>query len=271
MLWVYDIPTWLLFLMIVGGFAVVGAVGFFVTRPLVLWIVGYVPGSAQGVDVFAGAVAVLYGLVAGLIAISVWEQYASVDARVSQEASAMGALYRDALLFPDPPRTHLAADIKGLTYQTMTIMWERQRHGWVPHGKNPYLDGITHSLFTFKPHNLGESDLQLVAENDFQRAYELRRERFYNVSAGVPTALYAVVFFGAGLVIFLTYFLTLESVRLHVAMTFITAAMIGLVVFLIVVMDHPFRGEVSIGPDAFEQSYQMLMVRGSAASLNPYP
>jgi hypothetical protein len=125
-----------------------------------------------------------------------------LDARVSQEASAMGALYRDALLFPDPPRTRLTTEVRGLTYQTMTIMWQRQRHGWIPRAKNPYLDGITHSLFTFKPRNLGESDLQLVAENDFQKAYELRRERFHSVSAGVPTSLYAVAFFGAGLVIF---------------------------------------------------------------------
>jgi hypothetical protein len=265
MLWVYNLPTWLLFLMIVGGFAVLGTCGLFLTRPVVRWIVGDPPQHDEGVDVFAGAVAVLYGLIAGLIAIAVWEQYAAVDERVSQEASAIGALYRDALLLPDPTRTRLCAAIKGLTYQTMTIAWENQRHGWIPSGRNAYLNEITGVLFSFKPHDAGEADLQRVAESDFQTAYSLRRERFYAVSAGVPTPLYIVVFAGACLVILLTYFLALRSMRLHVAMTLITSAMIGLVVFMIVVMDHPFRGEVSVSPDAFREAYKMLMGRGTAS------
>jgi len=38
-----------------------------------------------------------------------------------------------------------------------------------------------------------------------------------------------------------------------VAMTGILGASIGLVIFLIVAMDYPFRGDIGIKPDAFHQ------------------
>ena len=58
----------------------------------------------------------------------------------------------------------------------------------------------------------------------------------------------------------MTWFLPVNRSVLHVMMTGITAPLIGMVIFTIIVIDHPFRGSgVSIGPDAFEDSYYFLM------------
>jgi hypothetical protein len=198
-------------------------------------------------------------LIAGLIAVAVWEQYATIDGRVSQEASAMGALYREADSFPEPTRTQLALAVKNLTYDTMTNGWNLQRDGVTPTKSNPLLDKVTTIIFTFKPRDADESNIQASAMGEYTKIYELRRERLHDASASLPDSLYAVVLIGGLLTIVLTYFLVLERFPLHIVMTLICSAMIGMVVFLIVVMDRPFRGEVSIGPDAFEQAYTVLM------------
>ena len=44
------------------------------------------------------------GLAVALIAVSVFETYSDVSAIVSQEASELGALYRDASSYPEPTR-----------------------------------------------------------------------------------------------------------------------------------------------------------------------
>jgi hypothetical protein len=41
-------------------------------------------------------------------------------------------------------------------------------------------------------------------------------------------------------------------------MTMILGASIGLVLFLIVAMDYPFRGGVGIGPDGFERVHENI-------------
>jgi hypothetical protein len=35
--------------------------------------------------------------------------------------------------------------------------------------------------------------------------------------------------------------------------------LVAILIFLVLVVDHPFRGEVSIGPDAFELVYGQVM------------
>lgn len=44
-------------------------------------------------------------------------------------------------------------------------------------------------------------------------------------------------------------------------MTSILACRLGLLVFLLAVMDFPFRGEFSVGPDSFELIYSQLMAK----------
>jgi hypothetical protein len=64
---------------------------------------------------------------------------------------------------------------------------------------------------------------------------------------------------GGVVTIVLTYFLSLERFQLHVVMTGFCAIMVALMIFMVFVVDHPFRGEVSIGPDAFELVYGQVM------------
>ena len=68
-----------------------------------------------------------------------------------------------------------------------------------------------------------------------------------------------VVVLGGCLTIVLTYFLGLERFKLHVVMTAFCAVMVSLLIFMIFVVDHPYRGDVSIGPDAFELVYEQMM------------
>ena len=87
---------------------------------------------------------------------------------------------------------------------------------------------------------------------------ELRRLRLHDKDAGLPVPLWAVVILGGILTVFLTYFLALERFKVHIVMTIVSGILVSLLIFMIVALDHPFRGEVSIGPDAFQLVYDQL-------------
>ena len=53
------------------------------------------------------AVLVFYGLAMALIAVNVWQTYSDVSKMVSQEATALAALYRDVSGYPQPVRAEL--------------------------------------------------------------------------------------------------------------------------------------------------------------------
>ena len=46
---------------------------------------------------------------------------------------------------------------------------------------------------------------------------------------------------------------------MHFWMTVMFSGLLGLLMFLVAAMDNPFRGEISVGPEAFELVYEELM------------
>ena len=59
---------------------------------------------------------------------------------------------------------------------------------------------------------------------------------------------------GAVIVVGFTYLFGLQSTTVHVLMVAALAFIIGLVLFTVASLDYPFRGDVHISPDAFEQT-----------------
>ena len=64
---------------------------------------------------FASAIGVFYSLMAGLMAVAVWGNYAAVQDLVSQEASSIGALYRDVTSLPEPARRNCSSNCGSTT------------------------------------------------------------------------------------------------------------------------------------------------------------
>lgn len=88
---------------------------------------------------------------------------------------------------------------------------------------------------------------------------ESRRERLASVSTQLPPIIWSVVFGGSVLNLSLMWLFVVENKRLHDLLTAILACLLGLLVFLLAVMDFPFRGEFSVGPDSFEMILEQVM------------
>ena len=69
---------------------------------------------------------------------------------------------------------------------------------------------------------------------------------------GVPGVLWAVLIFGGMAAVGFTYLFGLENTWAHRLMVLTLAAVIGLVLFTIGAMEHPFSGGARIGTGAFE-------------------
>ena len=60
-----------------------------------------------------------------------------------------------------------------------------------------------------------------------------------------------MLIFGLGLVAIYVYLFGPHSFRIHMAVTTLTMLSIGLVFTLVIALDYPFRGELSVGDEAF--------------------
>ncbi len=259
-LWIYDIPTWLLAVLIVGTFTLLSVAGLFATRRLIRRLMGPPPHHNEGVDSYVHVAVLLYGLIAGLVAVAAWEQRSAVDDKVSQEASSLAALYRDVSTYPQPWNTRLTHELRDYTAYVINVAWPQQRAGIIPAQGVQYIDAVGNTLDAYEPKTEGQKVVHAAALDQFNRYVELRRARLHEVNSGLPFALWMVIITGGVITILLTYFHALDRFRVHVIMTVFAAVMISLLIFMIAVVDHPLRGEVGVGPDAFQLVYKQLML-----------
>jgi hypothetical protein len=96
----YAIPSWLLFLLIVGG-----SVGLVWLATVLLRRVTTAPKDDRHNEVVGfifATVGVLYAVLLAFTVIIVWEQYLGAESAVSQEGTALITVARTASSFPNP-------------------------------------------------------------------------------------------------------------------------------------------------------------------------
>ena len=252
LLWLYQIPTVWLGLLIVGGFVAASLLGLRLTRPLARRF-----RSAQNdfANYFFATVAVFYAVLVGLIAVASWGNYVAIDGVVSNEAVSSSDLYRDIESYPQPLRDEVRKDLK--EYDTFVVHreWPAQAGG----ARLPQLGGILihrigARLAAFEPATLGQQAVHIQTLRDLDDLFSNRRLRLEAIDNHLPGLMWLVVLAGAAILMFMTYFFRAESEGMQRLLTVILSAMIGLVIFLILTLDRPLIGAVSIDASSFEDA-----------------
>ena len=201
---------------------------------------------------------VLYGLLVGLLAVAAYQNFSSVNDIVNKEASSLGALFRDLRGYPQPSRRALRDDLRDYTRNVIDKSWPEQQRGTVPKEESHLMAKFIDDLLSFEPSKKSEEILHAEALHQLNSLVELRRSRLANVTTGIPAVFWWVVAIGAIISLVLLAMLDME-IHVHLILGALVSLFLGLVIFLIAAMDNPFRGAVSVGPDAFVATYNSLM------------
>lgn len=194
----------------------------------------------------------IYAIAIGLIAVASWGNAAEASAVASHEAAAIAALYRDLGGYPQPLQGELEATLADYARHVIDQDWPRQRRGEFPHGGTVILNAFERPLYAFEPTTESQKAAHAEALRAFNQLVEWRRQRIEAVDYAVPNTLWSVVVIGALLSIGASFVFSMESFWVHAVMTSLLTAMIALLVFFILVTDLPYRGQLSVSPEAYE-------------------
>ena len=257
--WLYDLPTWLSGILVAGAFVVIGFLGLFPTRKWVrsLESVGHLHNDIVGF--YLAGVTVLYGVTLALLAVSTWTTYSEVETKVEQEALTLGRLYRSIGGYPEPVRNQLQEDLREYAREVINVGWPQQRRGIVPTEASPLLTKFQNHFLQFEPKTETQKIVHADAYSQFNALVEDRRRRLDSVTAGLAGPLWALVLIGAFITIALTWFFDISSLRMHAWMTLLLSALLGLIIFLVAILDKPFWGSVSVRPEALQRVIDQIM------------
>jgi hypothetical protein len=259
MYWVYDLPNWLFGTMTIAVFQAVGLGGYFASRKWVCSLHRENHSCNDIVGFYFGALTVLYGVTLGLLMVGVWSNFSDTDQKVSREAATLSALYHDVSHYPEPVRGQLQKSLAEYCRDVIENAWPQQRRGIISISGRLILRRVEDQLDSFEPATQGQMALHIEALRQLNQLREERRTRLDSVRTGLSSNLWALVLIGAAINIAVTWFFHTRDTSMHFWMTMLLSALLGLMIFLLAAMDHPFFGHLSVGPDAFQTVYEQTI------------
>jgi hypothetical protein len=252
------LPTIVYGVLVVGGVCLLALAGFELVHRLV-------PASARRrhndvAGFIYAALGVIYAVLLALVVIAVWEQYGAAKETVEQEANAAADIFWLADRLPEPRSTHVQELVRSYAEEVVEHEWPLMEQGKAPlmtlERETPagwtIIDDIRQNIQNFEPRTKGEEQLYAEALDQVDTLSDARRMRLVAAEEGVPGVLWSVLIFGGIVAVGFTYLFGLESTWAHRLMVATLAAVIGLGLFTVGAMEHPFSGGARIGTGAFE-------------------
>jgi hypothetical protein len=255
----YDIP--LRELAIYFSLIAVSAVlaGLLVIKPFLRVFFGTGPDFNQNVSFGGSGFNLFYGLLLGLLTVAAYQNNQRVAQAIQAEATALGALYSDMQSYPEPIRSELRAMIRDYTLFTIHRDWASHRHGQFLDGGGHRADAIRTRLARFEPRSAGEIILHDAVIRSFQMFTTARQDRVTGVLTEIPNVLWYAVLVGAAINVTLLVMLKMRPMQ-HLLIATISAFYLGVILFVILVLDDPLRGASGLNPGPLVLLWERQMV-----------
>jgi len=255
----FDLPLLLVGTAIIATLCLFAMVGLLLVRHRLLPHLRVNEADSEFTGAMLQSIMVFYGLAVALIAVSVWQTYSDTSKIVSEEATALAALYRDVSIYPDSIRSRLQEELREYTRYTIEEAWPVQRRGQVPRPGVERMNHFQATLSSFEPVTESQKLLHGETLHAYNEMIKTRNLRLDAVNTGLPGVMWTVIVIGAFIGLSASFFFRVEDVRLQRIQVLLLATFIGLVIFMILALDRPFRGDLGIRADPYQLIYNQLM------------
>jgi len=252
--WIYGSPTWLWGTIVVGLFAASACSGLFFFHRLVHLETRKNHNDLTGFTI--AIISVSYAVLLAFIAVATWQSFSDAGHIVDNEADYVESIYRDTQGLPASVGQDIRSNTRRYVNTVIDEEWPVQQSGRTPSQGWEPLRKIHNAIVTMHPANLGEAVIQAELLKTLNDLYRARATRLSAAGGHIPSVIWWIIFFGAALTIGYTYLFGFHDFRMHLAMTACVATSLALVIALIIALDWPFRGEVSVSPGAFVKVQQ---------------
>jgi hypothetical protein len=195
---------------------------------------------------------VIYAVLLGFAVIVVWEKFRDAETAVVQEASGVVAIARLSEGLDPASGAIVRQRLTTYLHSVITDDWPAMASGKVSPHANQTLNALYAAVLNVDQSTPRESATLGALLTELDVVTQGRRARLVLASGVVPGVLWAVLLAGAVVVMAFTFFFGTHSVRAQALMSGMLAAVIFMGLFVVVEIDHPYTGPVSIGPEAMQ-------------------
>ena len=246
-----DMPIWLVGITVVGVAAVLGVV---LVYGLDLFVKNH-RGEEYNSVVSNGfqAVGTMYAIVAGLLVFGVYTTFEDAYHQSADEASTLVLMYRTAQTFPQPQKDQAQQAVVAYINSVINDEWPALADG---SGSPKTSKAIDHLFNVYGPMapDAAWSDQYSSSVDNLGDVVKLRNQRIDHAKASLPPIYWFLLFAGGFVTLLYLALAYVEKKAMHALAVGLMAVMLGLVIFLLLEVNHPFRGEIAVSKDNFQNA-----------------
>jgi len=242
MMWLYNMPTWLLGILVVGGTAALVIGGFLLMHRL---FTGERTTDGGNLALsFISIVCAFHSLLVAFSAVLVWQDFQDSASAVAIEANRAGDVYRDLGIYGGPEATRAAQTTIEYVRTVVNEEWPLMASGGDSDKARQLINDVFQQVGRLDPKTPRE---QVVFGEIFRHINELmneRNERLQDAQSAMPGLFWVIMLIATAILVGYTGMLPLT--RANCAMVAGIAASIGLIFLFIIALDHPFAGPAGV-------------------------
>lgn len=205
-------------------------------------------------------IGVIYAILVGFTILYELNNYNKADQAEIEEAKTAFTIFRLAHMLPEKNAETIRVQIVNYLQNVIDNEWPSMIQG-----KHVNDEGINIIEKIFKQlhfaKNVKLKDIQLNSLNNISMStntlFNLHEDRVSKLHTSLSPNLWFVILLGAFLTIGINLILGMEF-RLHLACIAGVALMVSGIIFLIVTLDRPYRGDFPIKPNTFKSTLEYL-------------
>jgi len=252
--WFESLNTWATFVVIVGGFCLATATVGFIIGKIAPRNVREQHNDLAGF--ILAVIGVVYAVLLAFVTIGVWERFSAAERSTYHEAGQITIVYRDAGSFPAGHRLREA--LRAYVEHVISDEWPKMRNGQRSVEARQMLEAVDLDVRQLPVTTPALAGIQQRMLDALDQALSDRDMRISMDSTGINGVMWFVLVAGALVTMAFTYLFGFKETIMQQLMIGLLAVLIGMVLFLTVALDYPFRGGLTVTPEAFENALQVF-------------
>jgi len=214
--------------------------------------------SSDSIVSYVQMLTVFYGLLLGLVAIDLWQKQDAAELNAIAESDQVRILDGLAQYFPSGDAGVVSVALGDYTQAVIKKEWPNMLTGnaGVMFEASPGLDLVRDTIMDLPVTTMKQQALMEQMLTSYNSIVQDRQQRLLDSERRLPAVLWIVLLLGAVFIWVATWFIPSQYLRSQLLLSSITSGYLYLLVYLVVVLEHPFIGAWRVDATTFQHVLQ---------------
>jgi len=201
---------------------------------------------------FFQVIGTMYAVVLGLVVVDGMDRFSSANDIISGETKALVQVYTLSERFTTPQAAErIRSTTKAYIDEVVANDWLIMQDDLENFEARKLLKKLINEIKYLEPVTKGDEIIMPLVLEAAMDAWGLRLDRVHQAQHNIPNAEWAILLIGALITILTSFLFPLESQLAHSALTGLTAIMIFMSLYAVLMFSEPFKGDFVVSNQPF--------------------